>query len=76
MSKTFSKITSRRRTAKLTKTNDEIIVEVTPAQYDAKRARGLEDDEVLHPGKHTFVRGGFLKRHPELDPQNPNRKAA
>ena len=74
MSKTLSKITSRRKTAKPARTNDEITVEVTQAQYDAKRARGLDDDEVLHPGKHKFVRGGFLKRHPELDPQNPNRK--
>jgi hypothetical protein len=46
------------------KTNkDEIIVEVTEAEYQADLARGLQEDEVLRPGRHRFVRGGFLKRH-------------
>ena len=46
------------------KTNtDEIIVDVTEEEYQADLARGLRDDEVLRPGRHKFIRGGFLKRH-------------
>lgn len=42
---------------------DEIIVAVTEEAYQADLAQGLEDDEVLKPGQHRFVRGGFLARH-------------
>lgn len=42
---------------------DEVVIEVTEEEYQAELARGLEEDEVLHPGKHTFRRGGFLARH-------------
>jgi uncharacterized protein (DUF4415 family) len=42
---------------------DEVIIEITEEEYQADRARGLAEDEVLHPGKHTFRRGGFLARH-------------
>ncbi len=46
------------------KTNtNEIIVDVTEEEYQADLARGLQDDEVLRPGRHKFMRGGFLKRH-------------
>jgi uncharacterized protein (DUF4415 family) len=40
-----------------------IIVDVTEEEYQADRARGLQADEVLQPGRHTFKRGGFLTRH-------------
>ena len=42
---------------------DEIIVEVTEAEYRADLERGLQEDEILRPGRHVFVRSGFLKRH-------------
>ena len=46
------------------KTNsDETIINVTEEEYEADLARGLRDDEILRPGRHKFVRGGFLKRH-------------
>jgi hypothetical protein len=46
------------------KTNsDETIIDVTEEEYQADLARGLRDDEVLRPGRHKFIRGGFLKRH-------------
>jgi hypothetical protein len=46
------------------KTNsDETIIDVTEEEYQADLARGLKDDEVLRPGRHKFIRGGFLKRH-------------
>jgi uncharacterized protein (DUF4415 family) len=40
-----------------------IIVDVTEEEYQADRARGLQADEVLQPGRHTFKRDGFLTRH-------------
>lgn len=40
-----------------------IVVEVTEEEYAADLARGLHEDEVLHPGRHVFKRGGFLARH-------------
>ena len=42
---------------------DEFIIDVTEEEYQADLARGLRDDEVLRPGRHKFIRGGFLKRH-------------
>ena len=40
-----------------------IIVDVSEAEHHADLARGLQEDEVLKPGRHTFRRGGFLTRH-------------
>lgn len=42
---------------------DEIIIEVPQEEYEADLATGLNDDEVIGPGRHTFRRGGFLARH-------------
>ncbi len=41
----------------------EIVVDVTEKEYRADLAKGLREDEVLKPGRHTFKRGGFLARH-------------
>lgn len=38
-------------------------MEVTEEEFQADLERGLADDEVLHPGRHIFRRGGFLARH-------------
>jgi hypothetical protein len=38
------------------------ILEVTQEQYEAALTRGLTPEETLPPGRHRFVRGGFLKR--------------
>jgi len=48
--------------------DDDVIVEVTQDQYQAALARGLDPEEALAPGTHKFIRGGFLKRHPNFDP--------
>ncbi len=42
---------------------EEIVIDVSQAEYEADRAAGLEDDEGLQPGRHAFKRGGFLSRH-------------
>jgi len=41
----------------------EGIVDVTEEEYQADLARGLQEDEILKPGRHKFKRGGFLARH-------------
>jgi len=40
-----------------------IVVDVPEEEYQADLARGLQEDEVLKPERHTFKRGGFLSRH-------------
>ncbi len=63
MKRTFSKTSKVNGTSQ---PEDEITVIVTEKQYLEKKRRGLTDDEVLKPGTYQAVRGGFLKRHPEL----------
>ncbi|MBI3959384.1 MAG: hypothetical protein HY328_11315 [Chloroflexi bacterium] len=46
----------------------EIVVVETEEEYQAELALGLEEDEVLQPGRHIFRRGGFLARHPGASP--------
>jgi hypothetical protein len=41
----------------------EIIIDVTEEEYQAHLAKGLQEDEMLKPGRHTFRRGNFLARH-------------
>lgn len=47
---------------------DEGYVEITEEDYLEDLASGLSEDEALKPGRHKFIRGGFLKRHPNFDP--------
>ncbi len=54
---------------KIEKTSeDEGYIEITEEEYLEDLAAGLSEDEVLKPGRHKFIRGGFLKRHPNFDP--------
>ena len=41
---------------------------VTPKDYERELARDVEPEFAFKPGKHRFVRGGFLKRH-NLSPE-------
>lgn len=45
---------------------EEVEVIVTEEDYQAGLKRGWTDDDMLKPGRYKFIRGGFLKRHPEL----------
>lgn len=47
---------------------DEGYFEITEEEYLEDLAAGLSEDEVLKPGRHKYIRGGFLKRHPNFDP--------
>ena len=42
---------------------DEVIIEVSPEDYEREKAEGVEEEALLKPGRHKFIRGGFLKRH-------------
>ena len=54
---------------KIEKTSpDEGYITVTEEEYQEQLARGLSEEEVFKPGRHKFIRGGFLKRHPNFDP--------
>jgi uncharacterized protein (DUF4415 family) len=41
----------------------EVVIDVTEEEYQADLAKGLREDEVLKPGRHTFKRGNFPARH-------------
>ncbi len=47
---------------------DEGVITVTEEDYKQQLSRGLAEEEVLKPGQHKFIRGGFQKRHPGFDP--------
>ena len=51
---------------KAKKLAEEVEVIVTEDDYQAGLKRGWTDDDMLRPGRYKFIRGGFLKRHPEL----------
>lgn len=54
---------------KAEKKSNEVIIEVTEEQYQEMRAEGIDEDALLKPGKHKFVRGLFKKMHPDYSPQ-------
>ncbi|MCI0389149.1 MAG: BrnA antitoxin family protein [Acidobacteria bacterium] len=43
--------------------------EITEAEYRASLAKGLDEETLLKPGRHKFIRGGFKKMHPDYDPR-------
>jgi len=48
---------------------ENVIIEVSEENYQRDLAAGLDDDEILRPGRYKLKRGGFLARHPELKPR-------
>lgn len=54
---------------KVRKKTGEVTIEVTQEKYLAMQAKGIDDDALLQPGKHKFVRGLFKKKHPEYEPK-------
>jgi hypothetical protein len=51
---------------------DEIIIEISEEDYLRQKAEGVEEEFLLKPGRHKFIRGGFLKRHPDFKPGEPH----
>jgi uncharacterized protein (DUF4415 family) len=56
-------------TARSKAKSDEGYFEVTEAEYRASLAKGLDEESLLKPGRHKFIRGGFKKMHPDYDPK-------
>jgi len=48
---------------------DEVTIEVSEEDYQREKAGGVEEEALLKPGRHKFIRGGFKKRHPDFDPK-------
>jgi uncharacterized protein (DUF4415 family) len=40
-----------------------VVIDITDEEYQADLAKGLQEEEVLKPGRHTFKRGAFLARY-------------
>ncbi len=51
------------------KMSGEVYIDVTEEQYQAMQAEGIDEDALLEPGRHKFVRGLFKKMHPDYDPK-------
>lgn len=51
------------------KASPKIHIDVTEAEHQSMRAKGIDEDALLEPGRHTFVRGLFKKRHPDYSPK-------
>ena len=56
-------------TARSKAKSDEGYFEVTEAEYQASLAKGLDEESLLKPGRHKFIRGGFKKMHPDYNPK-------
>jgi len=49
------------------KKSDEVYIDVTEEQYRAMQAKGIDEEALLEPGRHKFVRGLFKRMHPDYD---------
>lgn len=47
----------------------EVQIDVSEKEYQAMRAKGIDEDALLEPGRHTFVRGLFKKKHQDYSPK-------
>ncbi|MCI0390500.1 MAG: hypothetical protein MOB07_17280 [Acidobacteria bacterium] len=54
---------------KAKKKSDEVYIDVTEKQYRAMQAKGIDEEALLKPGRHKFVRGLFKKMHPGYEPK-------
>jgi len=52
---------------------ENVMIEISEEDYQRDLTAGLNEDEVLKPGRYKFKRGGFLARHPELKPKKEKR---
>lgn len=41
--------------------------DVTEADYRSSLDKGLDEETLLKPGRHKFIRGGFKQMHPDYD---------
>lgn len=50
-----------------------VTIEVSDEDYQRERAAGVEDESLLKPGRYRLKRGGFIARHPKMQPQKKKR---
>jgi hypothetical protein len=46
---------------------ENVTIEISEEDYRRDLEAGMTEDETLKPGRYKMRRGGFLKRHPELE---------
>lgn len=46
---------------------ENVTIEISEEDYRRDLAAGISEEETLKPGRYRMKRGGFLKRHPELN---------
>jgi len=49
---------------------ENVTIEVSEEDYQANLAAGIDEEATMKPGRYRFIRGGFLKRHPEKKDQS------
>lgn len=54
----------------MSKTDKELILEVTQEEYDEAMAKGWDDDDIQKPGKHKFRRTTRVATAEEILPSN------
>lgn len=50
------------------KKTNKLHINVTEEEYQHGLAQGISEEALLKAGRHTFKRGGFRERHPDLKP--------
>lgn len=45
---------------------ENVTIEISEKDYQRDLAAGIDEESTLKPGRYKMTRGGFLKRHPEL----------
>jgi uncharacterized protein (DUF4415 family) len=58
-----------KNTTKAKQKAKEVYLDVTEEQYQAMQAEGIDEEALLKPGRHKFVRGLFKQMHPDYDPK-------
>lgn len=54
----------------MSKTDKELILEVTQAEYDEAMKKGWTDDDIQKPGKHRFRRTARVAKSEDILPSN------
>ncbi len=54
----------------MSKTDKELILEVTPEEYDEAMAKGWNDDDIQKPGKHKYRRTTRVAKPEDILPSN------
>ena len=48
-------------------------IEISEEDYQRDLAAVIDEDAILKPGRYKMKRGGFLARHPALNPKKEKR---